>query len=366
MGYAYQLRPDDIRDLALGAAVLGTGGGGDPYIGMLMALQALERGKKIEVVSLDHAGDNDLVIPVAGMGTPTVMIEKIPNGREALYALKLLESHYGKQVDYITPIEEGGINSTIPLVVAAERDKPVLDGDGMGRAFPELQMVTFHLVGVKATPMAMADEKGNAVLLDTVDNYWAEKIARVVTVRMGGTAWIAIYPMTGRKYREGAVNRSITYAIEIGRTLREAKKMGANPIDALLDITRGYLLFEGKIVDVARYNIGGFARGEARLEGLDSFRGKSMIVKFQNENLVALVNGEVVASVPDLIVILDKETVRPITTERLRYGLRVIVVGIPCDPKWRTPKGLETVGPRYFGYDIDYVPIEEKAGRKVM
>jgi len=55
---------------------------------------------------------------------------------------------------------------------------------------------------------------------------------------------------------------------------------------------------------------------------------------------------------------LDSESGRPITTERLRYGLRVLVIGIPCNEKWRTPKGLETVGPRYFGYNIDYVPIE--------
>jgi hypothetical protein len=24
----------------------------------------------------------------------------------------------------------------------------------------------------------------------------------------------------------------------------------------------------------------------------------------------------------------------------------------------RTPKGIETFGPRYFGYDVDYTPVE--------
>ncbi|MDR0359838.1 MAG: DUF917 domain-containing protein, partial [bacterium] len=28
--------------------------------------------------------------------------------------------------------------------------------------------------------------------------------------------------------------------------------------------------------------------------------------------------------------------------------------------RWRTPRGLELVGPRYFGYDFDYVPLEER------
>lgn len=355
------LTKQDIEDLATGAAILGTGGGGDPYIGKLMAIQALERGKKIILVDSNDIDDNAFVVPVAAMGTPTVIIEKLPSGKEALYALKILEQYFSKEADYITPIEAGGMNSTIPLAVAAEREKPVVDGDGMGRAFPELQMVTFHLYGVKATPMALADEKGNTIILDAIDNFWAEKLARVITVRFGGTAWIAIYAMNGDVYKKAAVKRTVSLAIEIGRTLREAKKHGKNVIDTLLDITRGYMLFMGKIVDVNRQNIGGFARGEAKIEGFEDFKGSQLKIQFQNENLVAIKDGEIVASVPDLITVLDKETGKPITTERLRYGLRVIVVGIPCDSKWRTPEALEVIGPKYFGYNIEYVPIEKSA-----
>jgi hypothetical protein len=323
-----------------------------------MALQALERGKKIEVIEADDIEDDSFVVSVAGMGTPAVMIEKIPSGKEVLKALNELERYYGRKVDYLYSIEAGGINSTIPLAAAAEKGKPLLNGDGMGRAFPEIQMVTFHLYGVSATPMAMADEKGNGVILDTADNFWAEKIARAITIKFGGTAWIAIYAMNGKKFKEAAVRGTIRKAIEIGRALREAKARGMNPLDALLDVTNGFLLFVGKIVDVIRQNIGGFARGEATIEGMEDFKGSKMKIKFQNENLVAIKDGVIVASVPDLITVLDKDTAKPITTERLRYGLRVVVVGMPCDPKWRTKHALEVVGPRYFGYDIDYVPIE--------
>ena len=54
---------------------------------------------------------------------------------------------------------------------------------------------------------------------------------------------------------------------------------------------------------------------------------------------------------------LDTETGEPITTETLRYGQRVTVLGAPCDERWRTPEGLALVGPRYFGYDHEYEPI---------
>jgi DUF917 family protein len=221
-------------------------------------------------------------------------------------------------------------------------------------------MVTFHLYGVKATPMVMCDERGNTVLLDAIDNYWAEKIARVITVRFGGTAYIAIYAMNGEKYKKGVVKGTPSLAIELGRTIREAKSRGHNVVDAILDITKGFLLFKGKIIDVSRMNIGGFARGECTIEGLDDFKGSKLIIRFQNENLVAIRDGEIIASVPDLITVLDSETAKPITTERLKYGLRVIVIGIPCDPKWRTTEGLKVVGPKYFGYDIDYIPIEKR------
>ncbi|ABW02641.1 DUF917 domain-containing protein [Caldivirga maquilingensis] len=354
----FVLNKQDVEDLVVGAAILGTGGGGDPYIGKLMVLQELERGRKIEVVSIDEIDDEAFIIPVAAMGTPVVLMEKIPSGKEALFSLNLLEKYFNRKVDFISPIEAGGVNSTIPLVVAAERGLLVIDADGMGRAFPELQMVTFHIYGIKATPMALSDERGNAIILDAIDNFWAERIARTVTVRFGGSAWIAIYPTYGKPYKDAAVKGSISFAIEIGRTLRDAKITGKNPIDALLDVTKGYALFKGKIIDVQRFNIGGFARGEAVIEGLDEYKDSKITIKFQNENLVAIKDGEIIASVPDLITVLDSETSKPITTERLRYGLRVIVIGIPCNEKWRNPRGLEVVGPKYFGYDIDYVPIE--------
>jgi len=342
----------------VGAAILGSGGGGDPYIGMLMAVQAIEKGRKVELVEPDVIDDEDFVVPIAMMGAPTVLIEKIPGGDEAIWVLRAIEKYYGREARYVTPIEAGGVNSMIPIVAAAYTGKPLLNGDGMGRAFPELQMVTFHLIGVKATPMIISDERGNSVVLDTIDNFWAEKIARAITIKYGGSAYIAIYAMSGREYKDGVVKGTLTLALELGRAIREAKKRGVNVFDSILDITKGFMLFRGKIVDVKRFNIGGFARGEVVIEGFDEFKNSKMVVKFQNENLIAISNDEVVASTPDIISILDIETAKPITTERLRYGLRVTVIGIPCNEKWRSEEGIKVVGPKYFGYDVNYIPIE--------
>jgi hypothetical protein len=356
----WSLDRQDVEDLSTGAAILGTGGGGDPYLGKLMALSVLKKGMKIEVIPPEDVPDDALIIPTAAMGTPTVLMEKISKGDEVVQAFKRLEKYYGQEVFATMPLEAGGVNSVNPLTVGARCGIPIVDADGMGRAFPELQMTTFNVHGIPCSPMTLVDEKGNVVMLDAVDNAWAEKIARVVTIRFGGTAWISLYPMHGRDVKRAGIPHTLSLARDIGRSVREARASKEDPVDAVLGITRGFRLFEGKIVDVERKTVTGFARGEAKLEGINDSAGASMLIQFQNENLVAIRDDKIVCSVPDLISLLDVDTGLPITTEYLRYGYRVVVVGMPTNEKWRTPKALEIVGPRYFGYEFDYIPIEER------
>ena len=356
----WELDKQGVEDLSTGAAILGTGGGGDPYLGKLMAFSVLERGMKIEIISLDDVPDDALIIPSAAMGTPTVLIEKISKGDEVVQAFRRLEKFFGKEVFATMPIEAGGVNSVNPLTVGARCGIPIVDADGMGRAFPELQMTTFHVHGVPCTPMTLVDEKGNVVILDAIDDIWAEKLARVVTIRFGGTAWVALYPMTGKQTKNASIPSTLSLARDIGRSIREARAEKADPIDSILKVTEGYRLFEGKIVDVERRTVAGFARGEAKLEGIDEYDGSELVIQFQNENLVAIRDGDIICSVPDLISVLEIETGLPITTEYLRYGYRAVVIGMPCNEMWRTPDALKVIEPRYFGYDIDYKPIEER------
>ncbi len=353
------LGKQEIEDIAIGAALLGTGGGGDPYIGKLMALQAIEEFGPIRLLSVDEVPDDAVVVPSGMMGAPTVMVEKAPNGEEAIKAFKSLENFLGKEIFATMPIEAGGINSLLPLALAARLGLPVVDVDGMGRAFPELQMVTFYLDGISASPFVIADEKGNVTLLNTIDNHWAERIARNATIQKGGSVMMAIYPMVGKNLKDSGIHHILTLEEEIGRSIRLAKKNGLDPIAEVLKLTQGFELFRGKVIDVNRKTETGFARGTARLEGLLSYKGETLELRFQNEHLIAQTEERLLCVTPDLIAVLDAETGLPITTEGLRYGARCVVVGIPCDPKWRTPKGIETCGPGYFGYDVEFTPVEE-------
>lgn len=356
------LHAENVEDLALGATVLGTGGGGDPYVGKLMALQAIREHGPVQLLSLDEIGDDDLIVPTAIMGAPTVVIEKLPQGDEILRAFRALEAYLGQPIKATMSIEAGGLNSTIPIMVAARLGLPLVDCDGMGRAFPEVQMVTHTLHDIPATPMVLADEKGNSVLINTIDNRWAETFARSITVDMGATALQTAYATTGRQLKEAAIPNTLTLCEKIGRAIRQARLEKRDVISTIQQITGGFRIFHGKVVDVQRRTEGGFARGEAQLEGIEEDTGHRLTLHFQNEHLVARLDEEVVVSVPDLITVLDSDAGEPITTEGLRYGFRVVVLAIPCSSKWRTPAGLAIVGPRYFGYDIEYFPVESRFG----
>jgi uncharacterized protein len=345
-----------LRDVGVGAAILGTGGGGNPYVGRLLAEQAIRRYGPVELVGVDEVPDDALAAFSAMMGAPTVMIEKIPRGDELERAFHALQERLGRPLSHVVPAEVGGINSMLPIAAAATLRLPLVDGDGMGRAFPEIQMCTPTVYGISATPMALADEKGNAVVIDTVDNHWTERLSRSITVDFGCTALIALYPLSGAQARESLIPATLSLAERLGQIVRRG-----DGINGVLAEIRGVRLFDGKVADVERRTVGGFARGHARLEGLDGDVGSTLTLRFQNEHLIAVRDEEVVATVPDLIIVLDADTGQPITTEELRYGFRVAVVAAPCDERWRTPAGLELVGPRYFGYDVEYVPIEERA-----
>lgn len=358
---ARRITADRLADIARGAAILGTGGGGDPYIGRLLAEQAIARHGPVRLVDIDDVPDDAVVAPVAMMGAPTVMVEKLPSGAEIHTALAALTEVLGVGVTHLACIEAGGINSTIPFVAAAEAGLPLLDADGMGRAFPELQMVLPTLAGVPTCPLAIADEKGNSALLRTVDNRWAERFARSTAVDMGCSAMTVQYVLRGDQLRDALVPGTLGLVERLGAAVREARGH-RDPVAAASGVLHGHLLFTGKVADVVRRTSGGFARGTATLEGTGSDDGHRLELEFQNENLVARRDGTVVASVPDLVCVLETDTGEPVTTEGLRYGFRVSVLGAPCDPRWRTEAGLDLVGPGYFGYDHPYVPVERSAG----
>jgi len=358
------LTETDIEALAIGAAILGTGGGGSPYIAKLRCLQELRRGRAIVLVGVEELEDDAQVLTIGGIGAPAVTIEKLSEGNEGLRVLKCLEEFGGRKIDALISAEIGGGNALEPMLTAASTGLPVVDGDGMGRAFPEMQMTTFSIYGHRSTPAAVSDEHGNVVLFrHTVSEEWFERLARSVVVSMGGTAIGAEAPMPGRYVKRAAVPGTVSQSIRLGELVLEANRQHVSAVPRICKQEHGVHLIDAKIVDLKRHLRGGFSVGDIALEGIDGHSGTRAHIVFQNEFLTFERLGRIEVCVPDLIVILDVDTGHAITTDVLRYGQRVAVLALPCHPLLRTPEALAVIGPQAFGLDgVEYRPLPRPNG----
>jgi len=348
----------DLLPISLGAGILGTGGGGNPYLGYLRVREELRAGAIVEVIDPEEIKDDDRLVVVGGMGSPVVSYEKIAQGGEETAAVRALEAYLDQKFDAIAPFEMGGGNSMAPMIVAARMGIPLVDGDGMGRAFPELQMITYLIYGGSPAPSALADERGNVVVFsEIVDAKWLERIARAATIEMGGHAGLATAVMDGAFAKRSIIPNTLLLARSIGRSVLHARETQSDPSAAVISVAGGTRYLRGKVTDVHRRPAKGFARGHVVLEGVGEDDGRSIRIDFQNENLVIWENDEPKVTVPDLISLVTTETGEPITTELIRYGFRADVLVLKRPNLLATDEALAVVGPRAFGIDLDYQPF---------
>jgi len=326
---------------------------------MLRTRELMRKGAEIRIVPLDGLPDDAMIGTVGSIGAPVIGIEKPSEGGESYRAMLAVEEATGIKMAGLIAAEIGGANAMAPMIVAAHSGLPVVDGDGMGRAFPEVQMSTFAIYGVREGLAAIADDKGNVVLVrKVVSARWMERFLRSVVVDMGAGAGAAGAPMPMKFVRESAIPNTVTQALEIGHTVLDARARRVNVVERVVEKTGGKLFFTGKIIDIRRDLKGGFVRGEAVVAGIDAWAGSQARIAIQNENLVLWVDDQPVIMVPDLIMNLELDSGEPITTEMLRYGQRVAVIGMPTHALMKTPKALEVVGPKAFGYpELTFRPL---------
>lgn len=388
----------DIECIAIGAGIMGCGGGGSPYIGRLRALQQIKWGREIRVIHPHKLGSTpELTGRVAApcfMGAPAIMIERLFSGKESYYAVEAAgriafsssevkdknagegirevknpqdlikaEIKSSQNIVAFVCVEIGGANSVEPLTVGAELKIPIVDADGMGRAFPELQMFLPFVYGCPPYPAAVASEKGEVAAVTYADTAkHLEHFLRGKTLEMGCMAGLS-FVFHWKDVKQKCALYTLSRTWRLGNTVLRARHNKTSPIDSILQHENGRLLASGKIADVRRVTKGAFTMGSLTVEGSMRFSGVELSIEFQNENYVAFTSNpdgskNILATVPDLISLVDEDTGQPITTEEVRYGLRVAVITMPCSPLWTTPQGLRTVGPAAFGYqDIVYSPV---------
>jgi hypothetical protein len=349
-----ELSIDDIESLAVGAWILGTGGGGNPYLPLLNMRALYKEGHRAHLIDPADLADDDLVGMAGGMGAPLVGQERLTDGRSLARAVALMEQHLGRPFSALMSVEIGGGNGVRPLMAAALLKRPIVDADPMGRAYPEAQMSSFAIGGVAPGSLALVDARGLESIVHSVPDFrWSERIARKICIEYGSTATIC-KGRSGADVKKWGIHGTTTKAIAIGEAVRAAQRRHEDPVAAILAAEPGKLLYKGKVIDVARRTTGGYLRGVVRFDGMDDFRSSSLTINFQNEWILALRDGQPIAMSPDLICVLDSVSGEAVGSETIRYGQRVTVIALPAPEVYLSPKGLEHVGPRAFGYDLDF------------
>jgi hypothetical protein len=351
---------DDLEPLAIGAWILGAGGGGSPYHACLNMRQLLGRGARVTLIDPNALADDDLVAVVSNMGAPLVGQERLSDPLIAAKPVRTMEKYLGRRFSAVMSLEVGGGNAFQPLLVAAVLGLPVVDADCMGRAFPEAQMTSFAIGDLPMFPLTLADVRDNEVIVARAASWpWMERLSRRACIAVGSIAATCKAPRTGREVKDWGILYSITRALGIGRVVLEARARHEDPIEAVVRHAGGKRLFGGKVVDMERRTTEGFLRGTARVAGLDADRSRELALEFQNEFAMGLLDGVPYVMTPEIICVLDTVTGDAIGTETLRYGQRVSVVALPCAPVLNSEKGLTLVGPRAFGYDVQFRSIFE-------
>lgn len=357
------LSQTEVNNILLGATILGTGGGGSLPDGLAMTAQAFAAGKQFKLVDFSELPEDAL------LGTPyycgaispltpeeAAKYADLPEADKdcALLAAEAMEQFLGKKFAGFISTELGGGNTAAAMYAAAMSGVYMLDADAAGRSVPDLQHSTYYLHDIPITPQAVANEFGEtAVITRVVNDKRSEALVRALAVVSRNTIGVIDHVNTAGMLKDAVIKGAITYAGSIGKAWEDAKASGQDPIAAAVAAGRGRILCRGAVTRHDYSTVDGFTPGDTYINSED---GAELHIWYKNENIVLWKDGQVYASVPDLICVFDTETAMPMRNPLLTPGQKVTVALLPADPEWTTKKGLETFGPRSFGFNFDYTP----------
>ena len=346
----------------------------DPGPSISLIKEAIQAGRKFKMISVDDFPDDGIVVAVQGIGgggpweyvierTKSQGLDVLSQSKRNNMVVDLLSEFVGKEVTAIIRSEAAEATATA-LLVAAERNIPILDAGITGRAVPEVQQSIPWISGIASIPTAIVTPWGDEIVIkNAIDEYRVEDLSRAIAVASGGDAVITMTPMNGQQIKYAALKNNLSEAIKYGKVTREAVESNNDPIDALLKASSGYKLFQGLVTKSDEKGDRGFNWIDVAISGTDDFTGKTYEVFVKNENIIGWLDGEIDAMSPDYIYNLDPKTGESIVSKAgigsYPIGKEVVLIGLPSADQWRSDMGIKLMGPKHFGFDFDFTPIEE-------
>lgn len=363
---------EEVKDFVRGCAFMGTGGGGCPELGEQFLLDSLKEGIELKWVDSSEISDSTWTCAAFYMGSIAPHTEETRKKMESLgmtemkvtrplvRAVRALEEHTGNKVGAIVAFEIGGRNTPAPLDAAARLGIPIVDGDYSGRALPEVVQALPCLYNKKIAPMTCCDQWGDITIIKKVLNYGtAEMLGKMISIVGFGSCGEAGFLHRWKDVKEALIPGSLTRAYNVGKAIREARESGADPVEAAVKSVNGWLLFKGKVAKRETEDREGYYWGINTIQGIDKFEGHAFKIFFKNENHITWLDDEAYVTSPDIIEVVQVDTAEPITNTNLKEGDLVAVIGAKNE-RFRSEMGVALVGPKHYGYEIAYIPIEKR------
>jgi DUF917 family protein len=357
---------------------MGTGGGGSFQEGFELLQEIIDKGLFPEWVDAESIADDIWTVTIGLHGSiaplsPETLAEIRCQGlteQDEWYlvtAVKELGEALGHDFGCVVPAELGPDSVAIPLAVGARLGIPVVDGDYIGRAVPEETQSTYCLYGKQSNLFAGVDRWGNSVFVKkAVNTHILERMAKMLAIASYGDIAVATTPLVAAEMKRILVPGTLTQCLKIGQTLRQARNNGADPINKALETVNGWRLFDGKVAKLETEDRDGYYFGTVTIEGQGEYQSQKLDVWFKNENQVSWLNGSPWICSPDLLSLVYQENGRGIYNAELKEGDEVVAIGIKGVQAFRTEAGLKLAGPRHFGFDIDYTPIEDLVNKQAI
>jgi DUF917 family protein len=365
-----ELSRQDVLDMLAGSAILGTGGGGDIAEGLEYIDAAEAAGKSFKMVSVDELAGDAMVC------TPYLLGALVPSDGESpkdyarlpksdtpaiMTAFRRLESYAGKTFQGMIPCELGGANTAVAAYVAAMTDVCLVDADVAGRAVPEITHSTYYLDGLDASPAVLANEFGECFILENLhDDLRAESVVRALAKVSRNDIAVIDHAMPIASVKESLITGTLSKSLELGRAFREARASGDDVAERIAAVGGGDVVFRGEITKADYRDENGFTMGDIVIAGGDEYAGSDYEVSVKNENLASWQDGNLHATIPDLIIVVDLQSDEPATHPNLKPGTNCAVVVLAPPEQFLTEKALEVFGPSYLGLTSPYRPVVRK------
>lgn len=376
-----KLLKSDLYNICRGAGFFSSGGGGsvnmaEDMIELIWELLEKQSEQHIKLINISEISDETYLSLIALAGDPSKFNPKTLGKFASINAIKYLEKKLHKKFNFLLPGEIGSVNILVPMLVAAQTNKAVVNCSGAPRAVPRLQDTIYYSGEIDMTPIAFANDEDKT---KSVKAFFTTKGTKQGDINVDGVmravaespafnnvSGFANFVMKSEKLKkilEGKTQNTVTMALKLGQQLQKGEKNKDAPFKIintfLLDNykRKSYLLISGTITKIKHTNVEDDAF--EYLEITIQSNTDTITVKAINENLLALKNNNPIAMAPDLISWVGDDC-KVYSNDDIKKEQKLNLIGTQASAEMREKKIVEDFSKLLttLGYSNDYIPIE--------